>query len=107
MENKASKDGKKNINQQRKAVAVQYSPGMGAPAVVAKGVGTIADKIIEKGAAADVKLYRDEALVEELSRIDLGNNIPPELYEVVAQVLIFVSDLDKMQGYRKTYERKK
>jgi flagellar biosynthesis protein len=85
----------------QKAVALKYSPEDIAPKVVAKGAGTIAEKIIEKGQDADVPIYQDEKLTEELTRLDLGEHIPPELYEVVAQVLIFISDLDKLETYRR------
>lgn len=97
------KNEKKKLS---KAVAVQYDPGKAAPEVVAKGTGAVADRIVEKGKETDIPVYQNADLVEELSKIDLGSNIPPELYEVVAQVLIFVSDLDKMQGYRKAYDKK-
>lgn len=101
--NEKKKDERKK---QQKAVAVQYEAGSPAPAIVAKGAGVVAERIIEKAKETDVPVYRNEEFVEELSRIDLGDNIPPELYEVVAQVLIFVSDLDKMQGYRNAYEKR-
>ncbi len=85
----------------QKAVALKYAPTDAAPKVVAKGAGTIAEKILEKGRDADVPVYQDAKLTEELTRLDLGENIPPELYEVVAQVLIFISDLDKLELYRR------
>jgi flagellar biosynthesis protein len=72
-----------------------------SPKVVAKGVGAVADRIIEKGKDNDIPVYQDAKLTEELTRLDLGEHIPPELYEVVAQVLIFISDLDKLEAYRK------
>jgi flagellar biosynthesis protein len=85
----------------QKAVALKYSPEDAAPKVVAKGAGTVAEKIMEKGQEADVPIYQDAKLTEELTRLDLGEQIPPELYEVVAQVLIFISDLDKLETYRR------
>lgn len=90
----------------QKAVAIKYSPGDTAPSVVAKGSGHLADKIIEKAEEADVPVYKDEKLVEELTKIDIGSNIPPELYEVVAAVLVFISDLDKLEAYRRNELRK-
>lgn len=85
----------------KKAVAIKYNPQMTAPKVVAKGKGYVAEKILENAKDANVTIYEDKALVEELDKIDLGLNIPPYLYEVVAQVLVFVSDLDKREQYRK------
>ncbi len=91
---------KKPLKPLQKAVAIKYDPGLTAPQVVAKGKGVVAEKILEKAEINNIPTYKDPKLAEELTKIDLGENIPPELYEVVAQVLIFVSDLDKMEAYR-------
>lgn len=92
---------KKPIDPKQKAVAVKYDPQDVAPQVVAKGKGYVAEKLLEKAADSNIPTYKDPKLVEELTRIDLGENIPPELYEVVAQVLIFIGDLDKIAEYRR------
>ena len=84
----------------QKAVALQYNPDEHAPKVVAKGAGVIAEKILEEAKDTDVAVYQDAKLVEELTRMDLGQHIPPELYEVVAQVLAFISDLDRNAGLK-------
>ena len=83
------------------AVALHYNPDEHAPKVVAKGGGVIAEKIIEKAEEADIAVYQDAELVKELTKMDLGQHIPPELYEVVAQILIFINDLDHNEGIRK------
>ncbi len=83
----------------KKAVAIKYDPSEVAPKVVASGKGVIAEKIIENG--GDIPVYKDSKLVDQLEKIEIGNQIPPELYEVVAQVLIFISDLDKLESYNK------
>ncbi|GHV40916.1 hypothetical protein FACS189490_06840 [Clostridia bacterium] len=84
----------------QKAVALQYNPNESAPKVVARGRGYIAERILAKAEASDVPVHKDAALVAELEKIDVGDAIPPELYEVVAQVLIFISDLDKLESYK-------
>lgn len=94
-------NNKKSIKD-KKAVAIKYNSQIIAPQVVAKGQGYVAEKILESAKDANVTIYEDKALVEELEKIDLGLNIPPHLYEVVAQVLIFVSNLDKKEQYRKS-----
>ena len=94
------KDKKDNLKE-KKAVAIKYNPSMTAPKVIAKGQGYLAEKILETAKKSDVTVYEDKLLVEELEKIDLGLNIPPYLYEVVAQVLLFVSDIDEKQEYRK------
>ena len=90
----------------QKAVAVKYNPEEYAPKVVAKGAGVVAEKILEKGQETDVAVYQDAQLVEELTKIDLGEHIPPELYEVVAQVLVFISDLDRIEQMKIEYEKR-
>jgi flagellar biosynthesis protein len=70
------------------AVALHYS-GSGAPRVVAKGGGPVAEKIIETARDHKVPLQEDPSLASALSRIDLGREIPRELYVAVAQVLAF------------------
>ena len=92
-----SMDDRQNRLRQ-KAVALQYNLDEHAPKVVAKGGGVIAEKILEKAEESDVAVYQDAKLVEELTRMDLGQHIPPELYEVVAQVLVFINDLDQNAG---------
>lgn len=87
---------KPDIN--KKAVALNYVPGAGAPRVVAKGAGFVAQQILEHGELNQIPVYRDDKLVEELIGVELGLDIPPELYEVVARVLIFVGDLDKLRS---------
>lgn len=70
------------------AVALHYS-GRGAPRVVAKGGGLVAENIIATARAHGVPLDEDPALAGALARVDLGREIPRELYLAVAQVLAF------------------
>ena len=91
----------KKININKKAVAIKYNPEDIAPKVVGKGQGFIADKIMEQGQQNKVPIHKDAQLVKDLMGINLGDSIPPELYEVVASVLVFISDLDKMEEYRR------
>ena len=83
-------------NKPDKAVAVKYdNKSMSAPQVVAKGEGFIARKIVERAIEADVPIVEDAALVSALISLELGEEIPSELYEVVARVLAWVYKLDK------------
>ena len=66
-----------------------------APVVVAKGGGYLAEKILEIAKECGIPLYEDPDLVEVLAKIDLGNVIPPELYQAVAEVLAFVYNLNR------------
>jgi len=94
-------DTKKKYTPKQKAVALSYKKGDKAPVVVAKGEGFVAEKIMEVGKEDNVPIVKDTALVEELTKIDLGDNIPPELYQVVAEILVFISDIDKQEEYRR------
>jgi flagellar biosynthesis protein len=71
------------------AVALHYDKS-GAPRVVAKGRGSIGEKIIEVAKAHDVPIEENEVLAGALSNVELGDEIPAELYKAVAEVLIFV-----------------
>jgi flagellar biosynthesis protein len=70
------------------AVALAYD-GEGAPRVVAKGGGDVAARILEVARQHGVPLEHDPALVQLLSRVDLGEQIPRPLFAAVAQVLAF------------------
>ncbi len=80
------------------AVAVAYEPGEGAPKILATGKGEVAEKIIEKAKENDVPLYKDNKLADTLSRLKIGAAIPPELYDVVAEILVFVDDMDRLKA---------
>jgi flagellar biosynthesis protein len=78
----------------RLAVALHYDRS-GAPRVVAKGKGSIGAKIIEVAKAHDIPIEENEVLAGALSNVELGDEIPAELYKAVAEVLIFVLRLSK------------
>lgn len=84
----------KKKNQPKEAAALKYSPGQSAPKIVALGKGEIADKIIETAKENDVPVYEDPSLAHTLNLLKIGQEIPPELYEVVAEILVFISRLD-------------
>ncbi|MBR1223133.1 EscU/YscU/HrcU family type III secretion system export apparatus switch protein [Bradyrhizobium sp. U87765 SZCCT0131] len=76
------------------AIALHYDK-TGAPRVVAKGKGTIGQKIIEVAKANNVPIQENEVLAGALSNVEIGDEIPVELYKAVAEVLIFVLRLSK------------
>ena len=82
----------------KKAVALSYEPEERAPKIVATGKGALADKIIETAKESKVPVHEDERLTETLSKLDIGDFIPPELYEVVAEILVFVDDCERLKG---------
>lgn len=84
---------------QKKAVALKYSPGEHeAPVVVAKGRGKVAETILESARAHGVHVQEDPSLVEVLSKLDLNEQIPQELYLLVAEVLSYVYRMDRLAG---------
>jgi flagellar biosynthesis protein len=80
----------------KKAVALKYRHQVDStPKVVAKGQGIIAERIIEIALEHNIPLKRDPALIEVLSKMDLDQEIPPELYRAVAEVLAYVYKMTK------------
>lgn len=83
----------------KEVAALQYSPDKDrAPKLIALGKGEIAEKILETAKENDVPIYEDAGLAHTLGILNIGDEIPPELYEVVAEILVFVSNLDKTFG---------
>ena len=81
------------------AVALGYDPNEdGAPKVIASGRGALAEKIIEQAKENKVPVHQDDKLADTLSRLEIGEMIPPELYEVVAEILVFVDAMDKIKA---------
>ncbi len=81
-----------NLPQKKKqALAIHYDKNTdSAPKIVAKGKGVMADKIIELARKHNIPMHEDPDLIEVLSKLDLGQEIPPELYKLIAEVLVFV-----------------
>jgi flagellar biosynthesis protein len=77
----------------RRATALKYE-GVGAPKVVAAGKGLIAERIVAAAREAGVAVREDAALVEALSGLDLGREIPEDLYAAVAEALAWAYSLD-------------
>ena len=78
------------------AIALSYASETGtAPKIVAKGEGFIAEEILRIARESDVPLRQDPALAGALATLDIGQQIPPELFRAVAEVLAFVY---KMNG---------
>jgi len=93
----AAKEAKKEKAEPKLAVALQYDR-KGAPRVTAKGRGAIGNKIIEVAKANDIPIEENEVLAGALSNVELGEEIPVELYKAVAEVLVFVLKLTRAPG---------
>jgi flagellar biosynthesis protein len=82
----------KSNDKPKAAVGLKYDkdqPNNGTPNVVAKGFSDLAEEIIDLAKKNGVLVHEDEALVETLARLDVGQDIPQELYYVIAELIAF------------------
>ena len=82
-------------NKRQRAVALQYAAGDKAPHVVATGAGEIARRILELAQKNNIPIKRDDSLVDILSKLDLGYEIPQETFRAVAEILAFLYRTDE------------
>lgn len=90
----------KKKNKKTKAVALRYKPLEGdvAPKIVAKGAGPLAEKIIDIARENQIPIEKDPDLVEVLSKLDIDQQIPPDVYVAVAELLAFVYALNRKKA---------
>ena len=92
------KEKKAKINEKTMAAAIKYDSTIAdAPKVTARGRGFIADKIIVIAEENGIPIKNDPDLVQILSKLDVGTEIPVELYRAVAEILAFVYSLNENQ----------
>jgi flagellar biosynthesis protein len=85
----------------KKAVALKYERGKdAAPKVTAKGRGAVADKILALAKEHKIPIEQDSTLMEALYRLDINEEIPEELYQVVAELLAFIYRMNKLKKGR-------
>lgn len=82
----------------REAVALAYHGNDGAPRIVAQGYGRLADRIIDEARRHGVFVHDSPELVGLLMQLDLDQQIPPELYSVIAELLVWVRSLQGPGG---------
>lgn len=91
----------KKEDRRKKAVALKYQPKLdNAPRVIAKGKGKVAEKIINLAREYNLYIHNDPDLIEILSQLDLNEQIPPDLYVVIAELLAFVYSLNSGEKFR-------
>jgi flagellar biosynthesis protein len=78
----------------RRAAALRYEGGGGAPRVVAHGRGVVAERILAAAREAGVPVREDAALAEALDRLGLEAEVPPEMWTAVAEALAWAYRLD-------------
>jgi flagellar biosynthesis protein len=81
----------------RRAAALRYDRESGdqAPRVVAAGAGLIADRILELARESGLPIHEDAALAEALARLELEQEIPPDLFAAVAEILVWAYGLER------------
>ena len=82
----------------RKAVALPYEVGDGAPVIVASGMGYMAEKIVEVAADSGVPIYEDNSLATILTQLKLGQEIPQELYQAIVEIYVYFLHFDPNKG---------
>ena len=91
-------DGAGGIRKQQSAVAIAYGGGDGAPRVVAKGKGLMAEQIMERARGAGVFMHESKELVALLMQVDLDREIPPALYRAIAELLAWLYHIESGQN---------
>lgn len=82
-----------------KALALRYKRGVdSAPKMTAKGRGALADKILAVARENNIPIKQDKALLDALYRLEINEEIPDELYRVVAEVLAFIYRMNSLKG---------
>lgn len=97
MNDKEKDKGQKQIKKENKAAALVYDQ-TGAPRIVAKGRGEVAQKIIEAAQEEGIPIQKNELLVEALMQVELTKEIPPQLYRAVAELLAFIYRLENSKS---------
>lgn len=87
--------------ERKKAAALKYENGYRAPIVTAAGMGLIADKIIEKAAENEVPVVYNKELANLLTNVEVGESIPYELYDAVAEIIGYIMSVDSDVGRRR------
>lgn len=89
-----------------RAVALQYGPGSGAPVIVASGMGHLAERIVEVAVDSGVPVYEDNSLATILSQMELGREIPEELYQAIVDIYIYFLQFDPSAPEKYRRERR-
>lgn len=77
-----------------RAVALKYDKASGAPLVIASGMGYTAERMVEVAEDNGVPVYEDNSLATMLSQLELGQPIPPELYQAIVQIYVYFLNFD-------------
>jgi flagellar biosynthesis protein len=84
--------------ERRRATALRYEKGEHAPRVSATGAGLVAERILAAAREAGIPVRHDPALAEALGKLELGDDVPQELWTAVAETLAWAYRLDAAAG---------
>ena len=103
----ARREEQKDVAEDRRyAATLKYIPEKhSAPKVTAAGRGEIAKKILEVARMHDIPIHEDPDLAVALSKLDIGQEIPPALYRVVAEILAFIYRMNMLAAKQKSQRR--
>jgi flagellar biosynthesis protein len=88
-------------DEKEKAVALKYERGKDpAPKVTAKGRGAVAERILAIARENNIPIKQDKTLLEALYKLDINEEIPEELYRVIAEILAFVYRMNRSKAAR-------
>ena len=91
----------------QRAAALRYRAGDGAPVIVASGMGHLAEKIVEVAVESGVPVYEDNSLATVLSQMELGREIPEELYQAIVEIYVYFLNFDPQDPEKFRRERNK
>lgn len=84
------------MRKEKKAAALKYDVGYEAPVVTAAGAGFMAERILDKAKDNNVPIVENKELTELLTKTEIGDTIPAELYDAVARILAYVLEIDSL-----------
>lgn len=93
----AAGQGSPNKGGKKRAVALQYGVDDSAPVVVASGMGYLAEKIVDVARENDVPVYEDNSLATILSQLNLGQEVPGELYRAIVEIYVYFLNFNPRQ----------
>lgn len=85
---------KSDFPRKKRAVALHYGADDTAPVVVASGMGYLAEKIVDVAQANGVPVYEDDSLATILTQLNLGQEIPAELYQAIVDIYVYFLSFD-------------
>ncbi len=94
-------------NKAQKAVAIKYDGMNSAPVIIASGMGNLAEKIVEVAVSNGVPIYEDNSLATMLAQMQLGSQIPEELYNAIVEIYIYFLKFDPNDPEKYRRERGK